>query len=150
MKEQFLELQRCYMEMRVPPLLLQPPAAAAATATAASRGAEFQQSAMDVDALLPPSSACVRESPEVQHLLWPTRQQAAVGNAPEGVTVPQGLQNFSSVLSSATRYSRMTVTAEILRAWGGSRAPPASSILSSIEFDSDEALFATAGESRHE
>ncbi|GMN22134.1 hypothetical protein TIFTF001_043457 [Ficus carica] len=60
----------------------------------------------------------------------------------EGYNV--GLANFQSVLSTFTRYSRLRVIAELRH---GDLFHSAS-IVSSIEFDRDDELFATAGVSR--
>uniref|UniRef100_A0A5B7BN95 Putative E3 ubiquitin-protein ligase COP1-like n=1 Tax=Davidia involucrata TaxID=16924 RepID=A0A5B7BN95_DAVIN len=55
-----------------------------------------------------------------------------------------GLEDFQSVLSTFTRYSRLRVIAELRH---GDLFHPAN-IVSSIEFDRDDELFATAGVSR--
>ncbi|XP_051135774.1 E3 ubiquitin-protein ligase COP1-like isoform X2 [Andrographis paniculata] len=55
-----------------------------------------------------------------------------------------GLSDFQSVLSTFTRYSRLRVIAELRH---GDLFPSAN-IVSSIEFDRDDELFATAGVSR--
>ncbi|GFP98960.1 E3 ubiquitin-protein ligase cop1 [Phtheirospermum japonicum] len=55
-----------------------------------------------------------------------------------------GLEEFHSVLSTFTRYGRMRVVAELRH---GDLFHPAN-IVSSIEFDRDDELFATAGVSR--
>ncbi|KAK4491916.1 hypothetical protein RD792_002698 [Penstemon davidsonii] len=60
----------------------------------------------------------------------------------EGYT--EGLEDFQSVLSTFTRYSRMRAVAEIRH---GDLFHSAN-IVSSIEFDRDDELFATAGVSR--
>nr|UQE85541.1 E3-ubiquitin ligase [Bacopa monnieri] len=56
----------------------------------------------------------------------------------------EGLEDFQSVLSTFTRYSRLRVVAE-LRHGDLFHSP---NIVSSIEFDRDDELFATAGVSR--
>ncbi|KAK1378343.1 E3 ubiquitin-protein ligase COP1 [Heracleum sosnowskyi] len=55
-----------------------------------------------------------------------------------------GLEDFQSVLSSFTRYSRLRVIAELRHG----DLFHAANIVSSIEFDRDDELFATAGVSR--
>lgn len=60
----------------------------------------------------------------------------------EGYT--EGLEDFQSVLSTFTRYSRLRVVAELRQGDLFNSA----NIVSSIEFDRDDELFATAGVSR--
>ncbi|KAH6754915.1 Transducin/WD40 repeat-like superfamily protein [Perilla frutescens var. hirtella] len=55
-----------------------------------------------------------------------------------------GLEDFQSVLSTFTRYSRVRVVAEL----GHGDLFHSANIVSSIEFDRDDELFATAGVSR--
>jgi E3 ubiquitin-protein ligase RFWD2 len=55
-----------------------------------------------------------------------------------------GLEDFQSVLSAFTRYSRLRVIAELRHG----DLFHSSNIVSSIEFDRDDELFATAGVSR--
>ncbi|KAL0442974.1 UNVERIFIED_CONTAM: E3 ubiquitin-protein ligase COP1 [Sesamum latifolium] len=57
---------------------------------------------------------------------------------------PEGLEDFQSVLSTFTRYSRMRVVAELRH----EDVFHSANIVSSIEFDRDDELFATAGVSR--
>ncbi|KAI3466532.1 hypothetical protein Pfo_023195 [Paulownia fortunei] len=64
------------------------------------------------------------------------------GLSREGYT--EGLEDFQSVLSTFTRYSRLRVVAELRH---GDLFHSAN-IVSSIEFDRDDELFATAGVSR--
>ncbi|KAK4485043.1 hypothetical protein RD792_007651 [Penstemon davidsonii] len=64
------------------------------------------------------------------------------GSNREGYT--EGLEDFQSVLSTFTRYSRLRVVAELRH---GDLFHSAN-IVSSIEFDRDDELFATAGVSR--
>lgn len=55
-----------------------------------------------------------------------------------------GLENFQSILNAFTRYSRLRVIAEVRQ----DDLFHSSNIVSSIEFDRDDELFATAGVSR--
>ena len=61
-----------------------------------------------------------------------------------------GLELFKDVLSSATNFSRMSVVAEVQRPGAAGGAAPgvrqATNIISSIDFDMEDHLFATAGE----
>lgn len=59
-------------------------------------------------------------------------------------SVDEGLQEFSRILSVLTQCNKLKVIAEIPR----SALRQASSIISSVEFDRDGALFATAGVSK--
>ncbi|KAG8365372.1 hypothetical protein BUALT_Bualt18G0097800 [Buddleja alternifolia] len=76
-----------------------------------------------------------RHAPEQQE--WDSR-----GSSREGYA--EGLEHFQSVLSTFTRYSRLRVVAELRH---GDLFHSAN-IVSSIEFDRDDELFATAGVSR--
>ncbi|KAF3451787.1 hypothetical protein FNV43_RR07883 [Rhamnella rubrinervis] len=71
---------------------------------------------------------------------WEERVRTTINR--EGYNL--GLEDFQSVLTSFTRYSRLRVLAE-LRHGDLFQSP---SIVSSIEFDRDNELFATAGVSR--
>ncbi|XP_015878256.2 E3 ubiquitin-protein ligase COP1-like isoform X3 [Ziziphus jujuba] len=71
---------------------------------------------------------------------WEERDRNTVSR--EGYNL--GLEDFQSVLSTFTRYSRLRVLAE-LRHGDLFQSP---NIVSSIEFDRDDELFATAGVSR--
>ncbi|KAL4585386.1 hypothetical protein LXL04_010005 [Taraxacum kok-saghyz] len=72
------------------------------------------------------------------------RHWAKVGHHVKGEGYHDGLKDFQSVLSSFTRYSRLRVIAELRH---GDLFHSAD-IISSIEFDRDDELFATAGVSR--
>ncbi|KAG6423545.1 hypothetical protein SASPL_113945 [Salvia splendens] len=75
--------------------------------------------------------------------LHSTKQERdSPGVTREGYT--EGLEDFQSVLSTFTRYSRLQVVAELRQ---GDLFHSAN-IVSSIEFDRDDELFATAGVSR--
>lgn len=65
-------------------------------------------------------------------------------NATVGAVVDEGLQEFSRLLSVLSRCNRLTPIAEIPRP----SLRQASSIISSVEFDRDGTLFATAGVSK--
>lgn len=69
---------------------------------------------------------------------------ASQGVEPTGQQGMEGaLDLFSGVLSAATHYSRLTPVAELCRPPGLRQG--SSCILSSIDFDADESIFATAG-----
>ncbi|KAL1562494.1 coatomer subunit alpha [Salvia divinorum] len=70
------------------------------------------------------------------------QERDSPGVTREGYT--EGLEDFQSVLSTFTRYSRLQVVAELRQ---GDLFHSAN-IVSSIEFDRDDELFATAGVSR--
>ncbi|PIN04814.1 U5 snRNP-specific protein-like factor [Handroanthus impetiginosus] len=75
-------------------------------------------------------------------LLSERKEQDSHGSNREGYN--EGLEDFQSVLSTFTRYSRLRVVAELRL---GDLFHSAN-IVSSIEFDRDDELFATAGVSR--
>ncbi|KAG7669456.1 hypothetical protein KSW81_007610 [Nannochloris sp. 'desiccata'] len=67
-----------------------------------------------------------------------------ISNVTVGAVVDEGLQEFSRLLSVLSRCNRLTPIAEIPRP----SLRQASSIISSVEFDRDGTLFATAGVSK--
>ncbi|XP_009626943.2 E3 ubiquitin-protein ligase COP1 isoform X1 [Nicotiana tabacum] len=74
----------------------------------------------------------------------PEKQKERVANVMNREGYSAGLEDFQSVLSTFTRYSRLRVVAELRH----SDLFHSANIVSSIEFDRDDELFATAGVSR--
>ncbi|KAM3328048.1 E3 ubiquitin-protein ligase COP1 isoform X1 [Capsicum galapagoense] len=72
------------------------------------------------------------------------KQGEGVANIMNKEGYSAGLEDFQSVLSTFTRYSRLRVVAELRH----SDLFHSANIVSSIEFDRDDELFATAGVSR--
>ncbi|XP_009769727.1 E3 ubiquitin-protein ligase COP1 isoform X1 [Nicotiana tabacum] len=72
------------------------------------------------------------------------KQEERVANVMNREGYSAGLEDFQSVLSTYTRYSRLRVVAELRH----SDLFHMANIVSSIEFDRDDELFATAGVSR--
>ncbi|OIT24247.1 PREDICTED: E3 ubiquitin-protein ligase COP1-like isoform X2 [Nicotiana attenuata] len=72
------------------------------------------------------------------------KEEERVANVMNREGYSAGLEDFRSVLSTFTRYSRLRVVAELRH----SDLFHSANIVSSIEFDRDDELFATAGVSR--
>lgn len=70
--------------------------------------------------------------------------QGPSNGAPQGAIVDQGLHEFSRMLAVLMRCNKLKVLAEIPRP----SLRQSSSIISSVEFDRDGLLFATAGVSK--
>ncbi|KAL4457892.1 hypothetical protein ABPG75_012757 [Micractinium tetrahymenae] len=117
---QFDDLQQCYLQLRAKELQAQQAAAAAGMAGAGGGegGGGDAQAPMEV-----------------------SDEGGAVGPL-----IDEGLQEFSRLLSVITRCNKLRLVAEVPRPLP--RHHGSSSIISSLEFDREGALFATAGVSK--
>ncbi|KAL4424991.1 hypothetical protein ABPG77_002876 [Micractinium sp. CCAP 211/92] len=117
---QFDDLQQCYLQLRASRLQAQQAAAAAGTAEASglAAGSGDAQAPMEV----------------------------AEDTGTVGPLIDEGLQEFSRLLSVITRCNKLRLVAEVPRPLP--RHSGSSSIISSLEFDREGSLFATAGVSK--
>lgn len=130
---QFEDLQQCYLRLRAAHLAAGAAggSAAAAAAAAAAAGGEGGTAGPAGGAGHGAAAALAAD--------------AAEAAAAAGPLIDEGLQEFSRLLSVITRCNKLKCVAEIPRP---SPRPGSSSIISSLEFDRQGALFATAGVSK--